>query len=301
MLSICIPIYNFDVCSLVADLLSQGNKLTVPFELILIDDCSEKSFKNINKPSCEKARYIELEENIGRSKIRNLFLAYAQFENLLFLDCDAKLVSETYLENYISLLMNENPQVIFGGSIYENELKDKNCLLNWKYGLKRQQQSAENRKLNPYQSFMTNNFIIKKSLFEKEKFNEKIANYGHEDTLFGLELKKKNISIFHSNNSVYHIGLDSNKKFIEKTETAIKSLLFIQHEIDHSQEFRESIKLIQIYEKLQRLNLIFIPLILFKLFGKALKNHFLNGKANLFFFDFYKLGFYIQERRNYSK
>ena len=174
MLSICIPIYNFDVRALIDDLLCQGNKLAVPFELILIDDCSEKSFKNINKLSCEKATYIELDKNIGRSKIRNLFLEYAQYENLLFLDCDAKLVSETYLENYISLLMNENPQVIFGGSIYENELKDKNCLLNWKYGLKRQQQSAENRKLNPYQSFMTNNFIIKKSLFEKEKFNEKL-------------------------------------------------------------------------------------------------------------------------------
>ena len=301
MISICIPIYNFDVGSLVEEILCQGNRLNVPFELILIDDCSQESFKKINKISCTKAKYIELEKNIGRSKIRNLFLKYVQFENLLFLDCDAKIVSANYLENYISLLQNENLNVIFGGSIYESKLVDQKFLLNWKYGLNRQQQTPEIRKLNPFQSFMNNNFIIKKSLFEKIKFNEKIANYGHEDTLFGLELRKKNLQIYHSNNSVFHIGLDSNQKFLEKTEIAIKSLLFIQANIDNSKEFRESIKLIQIYDKLKRFNLAFVPLILFKLFGKSVKNHFLKGKANLYLFDFYKLGFYIQEKSNHFK
>ena len=88
MISICIPVYNFNITSLVNELSNQVNSLNIPCEIIVIDDCSE-NFKRINKIECEKHTYIELSENIGRARIRNLFLKYAKYEYLLFLDCDS--------------------------------------------------------------------------------------------------------------------------------------------------------------------------------------------------------------------
>ena len=72
-LSICVPVFNFDVTELVKKLDKQAGLLSVPFEIVCIDDCSDEKFIKINKEICSKyGKYIELKENIGRSKIRNL-------------------------------------------------------------------------------------------------------------------------------------------------------------------------------------------------------------------------------------
>ena len=60
MISICIPIYNFNVVNLVDELVKQGKTLSVPYEIILIDDCSSLKFKKINKQVCQSVKYISL-------------------------------------------------------------------------------------------------------------------------------------------------------------------------------------------------------------------------------------------------
>ena len=73
MLSILLPVYNFDVRKLVKQLHEQGNMLEIPFEIICTDDGSEEEFKNLNS-ELEKlysVSYQELKNNLGRSKIRN--------------------------------------------------------------------------------------------------------------------------------------------------------------------------------------------------------------------------------------
>ena len=49
--------------------------------------------------------------------------------------------------------------------------------------------------------------MISKTCFEQISFNEDLQGYGHEDTLFGYELDKKNIQIHHLDNPVLN-GLD---------------------------------------------------------------------------------------------
>jgi hypothetical protein len=72
MISICIPVYNFNITSLISELSNQIDLLNTECEIIVIDDCSDK-FKRINQIACAKHTYIELSENIGRARIRNLF------------------------------------------------------------------------------------------------------------------------------------------------------------------------------------------------------------------------------------
>ena len=52
MISICIPIYNFNVTRLVQELTAQLPFCTVPVELILIDACSDIRFRKVNETAC---------------------------------------------------------------------------------------------------------------------------------------------------------------------------------------------------------------------------------------------------------
>src|ERR1044071_5613337 len=102
MLSILIPVYNFDVTGLAASL--QASETNIPFEIICLDDGSAPMFKAINKKiaGLENIIYEELPQNIGRSKIRNLLAERAKYEYLLFLDCDSTAVSGRFLSSYVS-------------------------------------------------------------------------------------------------------------------------------------------------------------------------------------------------------
>ncbi len=106
MISICIPIYNFNVVNLIDTIVNQGENSKKIFEIICIDDnSSEKTLKLNSEISFhESVKYLTLKENIGRSKIRNLFLENANYANLLFIDCDCSIQSENFLEKYFDKL-----------------------------------------------------------------------------------------------------------------------------------------------------------------------------------------------------
>lgn len=54
----------------------------------------KKVLKKINRTlESKQVKYIELKKNIGRAKIRNLFIEYTTNPYLLFLDCDTKIIS----------------------------------------------------------------------------------------------------------------------------------------------------------------------------------------------------------------
>ena len=88
MISICIPIYNFDCTPLIQALEEQILQCGSAIKIIAIDDGSDKAFEEINKKILLKHNYIVLPKNIGRAKIRNLFLKHTDDKYLLYLDCD---------------------------------------------------------------------------------------------------------------------------------------------------------------------------------------------------------------------
>ncbi|WP_318544866.1 glycosyltransferase family protein [Marixanthotalea marina] len=66
MISICIPIYNFDVTNLVETLSFQLKTLNIFSEIVLIDDASDVSFRELNEKICSEHHYIKLDKNINR-------------------------------------------------------------------------------------------------------------------------------------------------------------------------------------------------------------------------------------------
>ncbi|MGQ1947566.1 glycosyltransferase family 2 protein [Geofilum sp. OHC36d9] len=288
MISICIPVYNYIIVDLIKKLSSLSEKANVPCEIILIDDCSENSYKTINESVSAKTTYIRLGKNIGRAAIRNQFLKYARYDHLLFLDCDVVITSDDFLDKYIDALKQHPNQLICGGREYPVLPPPKHQILRWQYGIHKESKTYVERQKNPYRSFMTNNFVIHKKILETTPFDERLKGYGHEDTLFGFELKKRGIGIIHIDNPVVNGDLENNDKYISQTENAILNLTHILKMVNYDKSLIEDITLLRVYYKLYNIrNLIKALFILTK---PIIKYTLLNGYVNLYLFDFYKLG-----------
>ncbi|MES2837307.1 MAG: glycosyltransferase [Bacteroidota bacterium] len=288
MLSVLIPIFNFDCTSLVIEIINQCNANNLTFEVITIDDFSNSDYKEKNKNLSifQNTKYSELPSNIGRSKIRNLLAKTASYDNLLFLDCDSEIENTDFIKNYIPYFNNN--KVVYGGRCYKNQTpKEKKEILRWKYGIKRETISAEQRKTNTYLYFLTNNFLCSKNTFNSVQFNENLVGYGHEDTLFAQELKKKNIEILHVENALTHVGLETTELFLSKTKEGISNLFKAAKSYNLN---TTEIKLYRNFERLNKFKLSAVYLFFYSLLiKKIIEKNLHSQNPSLFFFDLFKL------------
>jgi len=298
MISICIPLYNFDATGLIMELQRQMEKLSIPCELILIDDHSEDSYREYYRSLTGDHQYIELPQNVGRAKIRNLFLQYATFPYLLFLDCDSIIHQSDFLHNYLSII-SEQPDVVCGGRVYPFEKPDKEHQLRWNYGIQRESKTCKERQKTPNRSFMTNNFLIKKELLQEIRFDERLTQYGHEDTLFGLELAKRGITIKHIENPILNGDIETNEEFLRKTEAGIENVIKILEYSQEDPDLIQNITLLKTYQQIKWLKPILIPL--FSIIKPVLKNRLLNNSVSIKWFNIYKLGMIISYKKNINQ
>ena len=238
--------------------------------------------------------YREIGQNIGRSKIRNRLAEASKYDNLLFLDCDSELPSKDFIKKYIIHIENYN--VVYGGRIYEsNPPLDQRKYFRWYYGLKRESIPTKRRKLLPYKSFMTNNFLIRKKAFLSIRLNEKITGYGHEDTMFGIRLKENDVHIEHINNPVVHIGLEDFEEFMDKTLQGLKNILFISKVVD----ITESVKIYSYLKRLKSLKLTSITVRVYNLFKRRILKNLKSNRPSILYFDLYKIKHLIEmEKKN---
>ncbi len=293
MLSILIPAYNFDVRPLVAGLSKQLETFNIKGEILVVDDCSKNEWKAINQTvqNIEFVNYEELKSNLGRSKIRNFLAQKATYEYLLFLDCDMKFVESDFLKNYHQNLSPDS--LLIGGISYQKEKPESDKILHWKVGKQREVKSASIRQNAPYHSFLSSNFLIPKSIFNKIKFDESLTQYGHEDTLFGLKLKELEIPILHIENPIEHAGLETNLIFLKKSEKAIENLssLFKEKKI-------EPTRLIDTYLKISRLGMKSIVLFILKKIENTMLENLKSDNPSLRYFDFYKLLLFLKNHNS---
>ena len=276
---------------LVNALKEQIAKLNVPVEIVLIDDHSEKTYSDENNIlASSEVKYIALPENIGRARIRNLFLKYAQYDHLLFLDCDSEIVKKDFLQAYISEI-NKGAKVICGGRVYSDIVPPKLFRLHWKYGREKESKPASERQKNPNASFMTNNFVVDSKVFEGIKLDERVTGYGHEDTLFGYQLKLKNIAVIHIDNPVLHAHLQSNTQFVENAESAILNLVRIISFMGNDEVFTNEVTLLRTYSALNRFKLLPLLRFLFRINSPIIRPLLCSGFDNITTLNFYKLGY----------
>jgi glycosyltransferase involved in cell wall biosynthesis len=291
MLSINIPVYNIDVKDLALQLVKQSQDMNISVEIRIYDDGSRKEIKKENSKVSELpgVTYKEMKKNLGRAAIRNRMGFDSQYKYLLFIDADSSLVKEDYLKKYMDLATPGC--VLCGGTVYSPlKPEDKNKMLRWVYGTRREAIPASER--NRKKSFIitSNNFLTDREVFNLIHFRENLGPYGHEDTLLGYDLFTEGIQPFHIDNPVEHTGLEDSATFLNKSKEALNNLRFISSKVlSNDKEFSSQVTFLRKYNSLTWLLPPFLLRRLFKLLQWHLDKNLTGRSPSLFLFDLYKL------------
>lgn len=276
-LSILIPTYNYDCNHLVHQLQEQ---LPEEAEIIIGDDCSTNPINTLS--GC---RIFRPEHNLGRAAIRNALAREAKGEWLLFIDADAEVRSSTFIQDYLDA--KEKAQVVCGGTGNLPKCPFPAAKLRYDYEVQAEKRlTLLHRQAHPYAQFTTFNFLILRSLFLSIGFDESLKEYGHEDTFFGLELKRRGISILHIDNKLTHLGLEPAEEYLQKTETALNSLATM----DIEQLYNVRVSTLAL--RLKRWNLLGLVRFLFKISKPVLRANLLGKHPQQMLFSSYKLGYF---------
>jgi len=289
MLSILIPLFRFDPFPLVSVLKEQCEAALIDFEIVCVDDASGVDFESAlaRLDQLSDVRVVRLDNNIGRSSIRNELVALAKYETLLFLDSDGIPVTNDFIINYLK--NKDKAMVICGGRTYSQSPPDNlDFWLHWHYGSQREVASASVRNQQSWLGFQTNNFLVQKEVFRFVRFNESIRTYGHEDTLFGQDCKKAGFSILHIDNPTEHIGLEKKEIFLEKMDQAVKNLVTL-----HKKGIKIQTKLSLNAQKLQVSPLLPLVRIAFILVRPILNLNIRRQRPFLALLDLRKLDTYL--------
>ena len=289
MISILIPVYNVSVQSLVQELSRQIKITGVEGEIIVFDDFSSESVKQHNNSikSLENVFYKELEKNYGRSAVRTLLAETARYEWLLFIDSDSSIINKNFVTNYIHAF-NNDIDIYVGGRVYPAvQPAACNKRLHWKYGTERESLRGNTNTLH------TNNFSIRREVFQQLQFPVQLTGYGHEDTWMEIVLEKNQKKIQFIDNPVLHDGLEDTPVYLEKTKNALKNLLALTKIFDEK-TVRNKVNLFNLYfwQRELRLNK-FISSILEKRIAK-IETNLLSCNPSILNFDLYRL-YYLTE------
>lgn len=280
MLSVLIPVYHYNALPLVKELAKQCNFSGITFEILCQDDASNSQENILNKeinliPNCS---FFINENNLGRGKNINSLAQKAKYDWLLILDCDTFPTDSNFIQKYIDVVSDSSKNILFGGIIYEDKKPEKEKLLRWIYGQKRETQSI-----------LTSNLLIKKEVFLQNPFDESITKYGYEDLCFFSVLRKNNFEVSLIKNPTFHLNLETSEVFLNKTKTALENLVFLYNANKISGE--ES-RIIKAFELLKNLKLIRFSAFLFNKNQIKIKRNLLSENPSLFLFDLYKLGYF---------
>jgi hypothetical protein len=148
--------------------------------------------------------------------------------------------------------------------------------------------------------FKTNNFVIAREVLAQFPFDENLAGYGHEDTLFGLQLQQNQIPIAHVDNPVCNLHIDTNRVFMQKTDQALQNLLWI-HANYNLKSLDSASRLLAQYITWKKRGGLFLLLLKCLSFATLfLKGLLLTGLSPIFVFDAYRLGRLYQLDKNAS-
>ncbi|HMW38030.1 MAG: glycosyltransferase [Saprospiraceae bacterium] len=229
MLSILVPVYNQEIVALAATLVDACKKAEVRYEILFGEDGSSAEWVDTNSTvkNLDSVEHLVFKDNRGRSAIRNTLASLAKYECLLFLDADSQLTGSRFIADYLKLI--KDYPVISGGRIYAvDPPEDKLLRLHWTYGTSKESKPAKARNTQPYLSFHSNNFVVRKDLMLAFPFDEEIRDYGYEDTVWALSLQRSGIMIAHIDNPCIHMGLEKAEVFVSKADSALRNLYHLE-------------------------------------------------------------------------
>ena len=292
-LSILIPNYNYDCRRQVQDLCKQSAAIEgLQYEVIVADDGStdrEKTLLCREMAQWPLCRFIELNQNIGRARIRNFLARQASFQWLLFMDSDMGLPTD-FVKNYLATAEGD----VFDGGVSIAQGPANN--LRYLYEKANESRhTAEQRRRQPHQHFHTANFMIRREVMLAHPFDERFTHYGYEDVLFGKQLHKNNVRIEHIDNPAIFGQFDENAPFVAKTEEGLRTLYQFR------QELRGYSALLTFVEGIHIKAVLVLLRLWHKVFGSLERKLLCSRHPWLRLFNIYKLGYFISLTNDNNK
>jgi glycosyltransferase involved in cell wall biosynthesis len=291
MLSVLIPVKDWNPLCLVESLSVQLIRSGIPYEILVSDDSNPDASLKISAAAGQMpgVRYFCRDTPLGRSTNRNFLGDQARFEFLLFVDGDAGIAGDNFIRNYLDSISPD--QVLCGGTLYTDEPPEKQAyLLRWKYGRAREQSDAAARQKRSWKSFSTFNFLIPSEVFHKIRMDESIKGYGHEDTVFGIHLHQSGIKIKHLNNGLLHLGLEPAEVYLEKIRESGANLHQLYSKNAFPREYVGDIRLLALWRRMNRFGVTRFLGAWYKFRRKSLETRLCGPEPSLLLLDLYKLG-----------
>ncbi len=143
--------------------------------------------------------------------------------------------------------------------------------------------SVSKRNERPYKNFHSGNFMASRQTMLENPFREDMKTYGYEDTLFGKGLADRHVSIVHIDNPLLFVRFESNGRFLEKTEEALRTLY------DYRQELKGYSALLRLVDGLQRHHLLWITVWINRLTSTAVKRRLMGKRPSLFLYNVFRV------------
>lgn len=288
ILSILIPVYNYNCVALVKALQQQAENCNIDYEILVADDGSDNAeivCENRKINAIPHSVYHETGQNHGRSWIRNWLVSQSQGAYLLFIDSDAEICNAHFVGNYLRHV--EKGAVICGGILHPEEEPSPTRRLRYRYEKAMEPCfTAERRNQHPYANLRTFNFMMPREVALSHPFDESITLYGYEDTLLGGMFEKEGLKVIHIDNPLINADIEENPIFLKKTEESMHSLYQLKDKMRHHS------RLLTSYEKIRRLKLDTLLRFVFPLLRPMLTWHLTGKQPTVIALQFYKLAYY---------
>lgn len=300
-----------------------NDTISLGFEIIFADDGSADATarqRNAIIAQLPYCQYIERPKNVGRSAIRNFLAHTAHYSHLIFLDGDVAIKRGNFVQTYLA---HRNDADVIIGTLHfsrmqvacdtaediightkrakEETKKTTEPVLyddNLKYRYEQQflaKHPVKKRMQQPYASFRTTNFMVRRDLLLAYPFDETFHEYGYEDTLFGKQLKEHGATLIHLDNAATIADYEDNATFVAKTEESLRTLAA------HAHQLQGYSTLLHTTNKLKCLHLQPLIAFVFKLFKGLLHKNLCSNSPSVFLFNVYKLGYYINLTRSINQ
>lgn len=294
MISICIPLYNYDVRELLQNLVSQLTENSVKWEILISDDASsqihltEQNLQCIQQMEKFPIHYFTQKKNLGNAANRNFLGSKAKFPWIIFLDADVLPVHSNFIEKYCQALTESKSSILTGNIEYKNS---ESHSLRQKYGRKKEVRTSLPEEISSVLEARGANFAIKTSVFLENNFPQLQEQYGFVDTMFFLQFPENALQPIQ--NPVYHLGIETNTLYVEKVHSSIRNALYIYINFPN---VASQITLIQYFTKYKIVS--GLMLLLYSVFGKLIKRNLESNHSSLFLLQLYKLLYFNYLYRN---
>ena len=288
MLSILIPTYNYNIVSLVNNLHKQASQAVVNFEIICLDDVSDKEIirSNIEINKLPFTKYQLSKHNNGIAVTRQLLSESAKYDWIILIDADTELIDDAFIVNYLNAIKTGN-DVIFGGFAYKNVEPHKDYLLRWKYGKRCEAVSASKRNENPYKITIAANILVKKETYKDFSLGSIGKQYAM-DYYFGALLKECNSKVLHIDNQICHLGIEKSTVYLRKKERATETLLKLYRTNNIK---THSNNLLATFISFKKIKLNYLFAAFFKILKPLLKKNLLGKHPIVLLLQFYKISY----------